>query len=317
MKKIAIIGCYFGKLRNDYRTWLLSCKYNSTIDWIIFTDCNWGKVPENVKIVNFSFNYFKEYIQKKFKFKICLEKPYKICDYKPAFGYIFQEYLNNYDFWGYCDFDMIFGNIRSFITDDILENYDKIYTKGHLSLYKNNLEINNLFKSDIGSLYYKNVFTTNIIKVFDEDVGIYNIFLKNGYKVYDKYEYIDLNPFSKELININYTKLGNYRHQTIIFSEGKIYYIYKKKDNFVKKEVIYAHYSGKEFECKGKKTFQLTSKGIKEINSYDYFVYDCYCSIIFIKFKIMIKKFFFKLKRKLNKIRMSWIESYTNKGQFK
>ena len=129
MKSIAIICCYFGKLRSDYKTWLLSCKYNNTIEWIIFTDCDWGKVPKNIKIINISFNDFKEYVQKTFEFKICLERPYKICDYKPAFGYIFKEYLQEYDFWGYCDFDMIFGNIRKFITNDILENYEKIVDK--------------------------------------------------------------------------------------------------------------------------------------------------------------------------------------------
>ena len=313
MKSIAIICCYFGKLRSDYKTWLLSCKYNNTIEWIIFTDCDWGKVPKNIKIINISFNDFKEYVQKTFEFKICLERPYKICDYKPAFGYIFKEYLQEYDFWGYCDFDMIFGNIRKFITNDILENYEKIYTKGHLSLYKNDSRVNSMFKSNKGKMYYKDVFTTNIIKVFDEEEGIYEIFLKNKCKVYDQYQYIDLSKFSKELINNNYTKLGNYKKQTIMFDEGTIYFIYLKEKDIIKKEVSYAHYSGKSFENREQVSFQLTSKGSKESNTSNYFKYDCYNSITFVKTKIIVRKFFFKLKRKLKKIRMRWSEKYRNK----
>jgi len=29
-------------------------------------------------------------------------------------------------FWGYCDIDLIFGNIRAFMTDELLNEYDII-----------------------------------------------------------------------------------------------------------------------------------------------------------------------------------------------
>ena len=137
MKKIIIVCCYFGQKRKDYKTWLKSCEYNSNIDWLIFSDSDWGNTPPNVKIIKKTFNEIKEKIQSKFEFKITLNTPYKLCDYKPAYGYIFEEYIEEYDFWGYCDFDMIFGDIRKFLTDEILQQYDKIFKLGHLSLYKN------------------------------------------------------------------------------------------------------------------------------------------------------------------------------------
>ena len=31
-----------------------------------------------------------------------------------------------YDFWGHCDMDLIWGDIRNFITEDVLSKYDKI-----------------------------------------------------------------------------------------------------------------------------------------------------------------------------------------------
>jgi hypothetical protein len=309
MKKIAIICCYFGKLRFDYKTWLMSCSYNDTIDWLLFTDCNWGNVPNNVKIINLSFEELKTNVQKCFDFDICLEKPYKICDYRPAFGYIFSNYLKDYNFWGYCDFDMIFGNIRKFVTDDILENYEKIYTRGHLSLYKNNEKINNLFKSNLGKMNYRDVFTTNISKVFDEEEGIYDIFLKNNCKVYDRYEYIDLCKFSKELINNTYTLLKNYKYQTIIFDNGKVEFVYTQNRNITKKEVVYVHYSGKNFDNNGLKKFQITSKGIEKIDESNYFKYDNN-NLFCIKIKISIKKFLFRLNRKIKKVRMKLIEKY-------
>ena len=49
-----------------------------------------------------------------------------------------------YDFWGYCDIDLIFGNIRKFITDDILDKYDKILSRGHFTLFRNKDSINTI-----------------------------------------------------------------------------------------------------------------------------------------------------------------------------
>ena len=51
-----------------------------------------------------------------------------------ADGVIFTEDLEGFDFWGYCDMNMIFGDIRKFITRDVLLAYKKVLIHGHLSL---------------------------------------------------------------------------------------------------------------------------------------------------------------------------------------
>ena len=33
-------------------------------------------------------------------------------DLRPAYGVLFEEYLDGYDFWGHCDLDVLFGRIR-------------------------------------------------------------------------------------------------------------------------------------------------------------------------------------------------------------
>ena len=82
-----------------------------------------------------TFEKLKLIIQNKFDFDIALKAPYKLCDYKPAYGYLFQEYLEGYEYWGYCDVDMIFGNLKRFLPDNVIGEYDKIGHLGHLSLY--------------------------------------------------------------------------------------------------------------------------------------------------------------------------------------
>lgn len=304
MKKVIIIGCYFGQKRKDYKTWLKSCEYNSTIDWLIFSDSDWGNTPPNVKIIKKTFNEIKEKIQSKFEFKITLNTPYKLCDYKPAYGYIFEEYIEEYDFWGYCDFDMIFGDIRKFLTDEILQQYDKIFKLGHLSLYKNTPGSNTLFKQDLGNYgtNYKEVFTTNEIKVFDEIKGINLIYELNNKKIYNEPCFIDLSKFSKQIIvTKNEDTKNNYSCQTVLFDQGKLYYIYKEKENINKEEIIYVHFSGKTFDSNGEEKYILTKNGVQKVEK-DIEWKKIDNNFLWITLKInKLKKINFKIKRKIKK----------------
>ena len=314
-KKIVIIGCYFGKLRNDCNIWLESCRKNKDIDWIVFSDCDWKKVPPNVKIVHTEFKKIKELIQSKFDFEITLNASYKLCDYKPAYGYIFEEYIKEYDFWGYCDFDMIFGDIRKFITDEILKKYDKIYTLGHLSLYKNTIDNNRIFMSDKGKIYYKDVFSTNEIKVFDELNGIYYIFKKENKKVYrNDNDYLDLTKFSKYVINNNGNNKykSNYKEQTVLIKNGKVYYIFKRDNNIFKIEKCYVHFSGRVYNNNNnKREFLITSSGITNCLNDDKVKIEKipYYELTMIKEYINRKKF--KIIRKIKKIKNKLIERLT------
>lgn len=66
--------------------------------------------------------------------------------YKPAYGAALMEDLIKYDFWGYCDVDLIFGDLKIFITDDILDRNDRIYNLDHFTLFRNIDRMNNFYK---------------------------------------------------------------------------------------------------------------------------------------------------------------------------
>ncbi len=206
MKKIILIIPYFGRFPDYFPLFLKSCKNNPTIDWLIFTDTKEVmEYPSNIHVITMSFYQFCSQIQSKFEFDITLNTPYKLCDYKPAYGYIFQEYLEKYDFWGYCDLDLLFGNLRDFFTEDKLNYYDKIGHLGHLTLYRNTTDINTLFTRGInGRIRYQEVFTTNRICVFDEwdDMSINHLFLYNGKRVWFWNEFFDVYPYSDNLTRV-------------------------------------------------------------------------------------------------------------------
>ena len=165
MMKIVLIIPFFGKFRPDFKYWLKSVEYNSTIDFLLITDQS-VEVPNNVRIIKSTFKSFVNRVQQFYQFPIALNNPYKICDFKPAFGEIFQNEIKCYDFWGHCDTDLIFGDIRHFISDEILTNYDRILANGHLTLYRNTQVTNAMYKKAIPS--FKEVFSSNDNYAFDE-----------------------------------------------------------------------------------------------------------------------------------------------------
>jgi hypothetical protein len=221
LKKILLIGCYMGPLPGYFRLWLKSCEYNPTIDWLIFTDQKIIDLPGNVKIINATLSQLKEVFSEKLGFPVPLERPYKLCDYKPAYGLIFSKYVEPYDFWGHCDFDMIFGDIRHFITPDILSDYDRIFNLGHLSLFRNNEFINQAFMLDGGTENYKVVYSAEQNFGFDEYNGINIIFRNNHIKTYETRSIADISYKYKrfKLVPADI----NYPNQIFFWERGSVY----------------------------------------------------------------------------------------------
>lgn len=255
MKKIVFICPYFGAFHNYFNLTLKSIEYNKTIDWLIITDIKEKyDYPNNVKVINMTFTELRKKVQSCFDFDICLNKPFKMCDFRPAYGVIFKEYLNDYDFWGHCDFDCIYGDLRKFLPENILKENERIYCLGHMSLYKNNDKVNNIFKNKIDEdTDYKNIFTKKGAFSFDE-MGIIRIMNKEKVKIYNNFVFADIYPWEKQLIcvethiNIKEKKHNSFmnkeKRQIFEFDKGKLNSIYlddKNDDNIKKQEYMYIH----------------------------------------------------------------------------
>ena len=102
MKSIVIIFPYFGILPAQYKMWHASALKNPTVDFMFFTDAD-VKPAKNIIVNKMLFSDFQHLAQKAFDFPIVLDRPYKLCEYKQAYGYILQDYIKGYDFWGGAD----------------------------------------------------------------------------------------------------------------------------------------------------------------------------------------------------------------------
>lgn len=126
--------------------------------------------PDNVKIIHKTITDIKIIAKHKLGFEVNIDYPYKLCDFKPAYGFLFPEIIKGYDFWAQSDLDIIFGDIRHFLTQEFLESYDFIsmrhdYTTGCFALYRNNEKMNTFFMK---SRDFKLVFSNSKHYCFDE-----------------------------------------------------------------------------------------------------------------------------------------------------
>ncbi len=123
MKKNIFILPYFGKFNNYFQLFLNSCEKNSDFDWLIFTnDRSNFKYPKNVKVIYLSFDDFIDKVQKKLGFDVDLTDSHKLCDFKPCYGFLFDEYIIVYDYRGFCDCDVLIGDLKKFINHDTFQN---------------------------------------------------------------------------------------------------------------------------------------------------------------------------------------------------
>jgi hypothetical protein len=139
---IAIIIPYFGVWPVWIDLYLYSCEQNSDLDWYFITDCEPKLQKKNVFFNYLSFENYCKQVSEKLKIDFKPSSAYKLCDLKPFYSYIHKNIVDNYEFWGYSDIDVIWGDIKSFYTDQLLDKYDVFSThadrlSGHLSIIRN------------------------------------------------------------------------------------------------------------------------------------------------------------------------------------
>src|SRR3990167_4792831 len=96
-----------------------------------------------------------ESFKKRVKDKLGIEYPGlpgtgKVWDYRGTLGFLYEDEIKGYDFWGHTDFDCVYGDVDKWVTDEFLSNLDVhsnhiSYVNGCWSLYRNNNQVNKLF----------------------------------------------------------------------------------------------------------------------------------------------------------------------------
>lgn len=262
MTKIGIVIPYFGKFPNYFDLFLKSCGKNPTIDWLIFSDIETPyDYPANVRRIHMTFPELKAMFQSKFDFPIALENPYKLCDYKVMTGYLFSEYLQGYDYWGYSDVDMLFGDIRKFLPDEKVLAYDKVGHLGHLTLYRNTPEVNTAFMQPIGGKeVYRTILSSDAHFSFTEWYGtnINDLFVDQKRTIWFCNDFFDVEAYEENFrritLEVRYEDLAARKwvmekHASFAsWEDGKVYQWVRRGGRWEKIEYMYVHFQKRKME---------------------------------------------------------------------
>jgi len=199
-KKTIFICPYFGQLPEYINFTLKSMAYNKKYNWLILTDQTniLNYKADNITIIESNLQNIEQLINLTLKQNLKIHKPYKLCDYKPLYGTIFSNYIVDYDYWGFCDLDVIYGDIDHFYRD-ILDtyNYDiitcaKNRIAGCFCIIKNIPRINNIYQKIYN--IYTMLANHNRVAVDDDPKKFYSVLINNQIRIYDQ---IILNPIIK------------------------------------------------------------------------------------------------------------------------
>lgn len=135
LKKI-LITPFFGQ----FPPWMYKFQPPEGYDWLLDTN----------------LDAFKKRVKDKLRIECPVEYgSSKVWDYRCALGLLYEEEIKEHDYWGHCDFDVVWGDMNDFYSDSMIVQYDvisghKTYVCGCFSLYRNRSDVNNIFKrSDV------------------------------------------------------------------------------------------------------------------------------------------------------------------------
>src|SRR5205085_8280530 len=130
------------------------------------------------------------------------------------------------------------GNLDAFLTDELFKKYKKIFVRGHLTLYKNEKEINAMYRKSKKFDYVK-IFESEECYLFDEWMGIHKIFNEFNIETYHEEIVADINAKSARFICTN---IQNYHRQIFVWSPGSVRQHYIVDDVAThSKELAYIH----------------------------------------------------------------------------
>jgi hypothetical protein len=150
MKKILLIADYFGPAPSWLSLFFASCGANPSIDWLLNTDCPRPEhLPSNVTFRSMSFDDYCARVSKRLDIAYRPQAMQNIANLRPAYGVLYEREIDGYDHFGWCDWDIVWGNIRQFLSEDLLK-HGVVTTSGsicagHLTILKSERKYQEMF----------------------------------------------------------------------------------------------------------------------------------------------------------------------------
>jgi hypothetical protein len=141
---------YFGPWPQWINYFMASCGANTNIRWKFFSDNDPPEsAPTNAEFRKLSLDDYRQLISSRLSVRYSHADAYKTAEARPSLGYLFADEIAEFEFFGYGDIDVIWGDIDR-VYSSLRTDYDVISANpteisGHLAVFRNTPEIREAF----------------------------------------------------------------------------------------------------------------------------------------------------------------------------
>ncbi len=239
MRALAI-AAYIGPLPDLMGLWLRSAGHNPAFDFLVVTDQDApAGLPANVRFKRLDLVSMRERFDAVAGFATSLVAPYKLCDFKPLYWALADD-LNEYDYWGFCDLDVIWGDLSSQLPA-CWSHYDALLSEGHLRLFRNVAAMRELYRHSDNPIDWHRALSELRIFGLDEHNGI-NVALARDERISwyaDPARIADIDPDFRQFRRL--AELRNHRQQAFFWQDGRVFHEWIEGGRYGQREMLYIH----------------------------------------------------------------------------
>ena len=174
--KALLILPYFGAFGPWFPLYLHSLANQRTLDLLLLSDVEPPELPPNSRRIDMTFDQVRELATARLGTAVRLERTRNICDLKPAFGMVFEEFTRGYAYWAFGDEDVLYGDVDRMLAPHLDGNVDLVVPgtnsarmqgciQGHLTVLRNDPRTNELAIRDPA---FKDVLASHEHWAYDE-----------------------------------------------------------------------------------------------------------------------------------------------------
>lgn len=110
---------------------------------------------------------------------------------------IFPELVEGYEWWGYCDCDLIFGDLGHFLPAPLAGDCERVYRHGHLTILRNRVDVNRVALNNLPGVRvsWRDVFRHKCSAHYDESLFFEALLKDAGLTTFEEVTYADLDRF--------------------------------------------------------------------------------------------------------------------------
>jgi hypothetical protein len=151
--KALLILPYFGSYGPWFPLYLHSLANQQTLDLLLVSDGQSPELPANARRVEMTFDQLRERATARLGTPVSLHRMRNICDLRPAYGLVFEEFTREYAYWAFGDEDVLYGDLDGMLAPHLDGTADLVSPgtngkSGHLTVVKNDPRMNELAMND-------------------------------------------------------------------------------------------------------------------------------------------------------------------------